>query len=511
MSKAKILIVEDEIIVAMEIQERLKNLGYTVTAVVSYGEAAIQNTEQNPSDLVLMDIRLKGEVDGVETAKVISERFDIPVIFLTAYADNDTLQRAKITQPFGYILKPFEERELHTIIEIALHRHNLERKLKKSEQWRATILKSIADAVIVIGRDGFVTYMNPLAESLTGWGKKETMGRELAAVFKVKDIQQDSIHKRLLAGVSQGDKAPDRTKRTELLSKNGENIPIEYNATPLRDDEGRIDGVVFVFRDITRQKQAETELKKAKGELELEVEKRTADLEGTNEELRKEIAERKKAEEKLKESLKEKELLLKEVHHRVKNNLQIVSSLLNFQSRYVKDRKAVEMFRESQKRIKSMAVIHEKLYQSKDLTRICCSEYIRSLVDYLFNSYKLRADTLTFKVDIEDCSLGMDAAIPCGMIINELITNSLEHAFPDGREGEILVSLHSRDSKHVLTVRDNGIGFPEGLDYRKTETLGLRLVSLLADQLKGKVKLDRSSGTAFTITFAIQKTREKGG
>ncbi len=217
----------------------------------------------------------------------------------------------------------------------------------------------------------------------------------------------------------------------------------------------------------------------------------------------KDITERKLTEKQIKTSLQEKEVLLKEVHHRVKNNLQIVSSLLNLQSEYIRDKQDLELFKVSQNRIESMALIHEKLYQSKDLAQIEFAEYLRELVSSLFSSYGINSSAITLKTNIERVSLGMDTAIPCGLIINELILNSLKHAFPAGLSGEICLNLHSSNENEItLIVSDNGIGFPQDLDFKNTNSLGLQLVNALTNQLGGTVELNRSVGAEFKITFA---------
>jgi two-component sensor histidine kinase len=220
------------------------------------------------------------------------------------------------------------------------------------------------------------------------------------------------------------------------------------------------------------------------------------------------ITERKRAEEQLKTSLKEKEVLLKEIHHRVKNNLQIISSLLKLQSEYIQDEQMLRMFRESQNRVKSMALIHEKLYQSKDLVKLDLVEYIRNLAAYLFRSYGVDSYAISLQIEVDNVSLGIDTAIPCGLIINELVSNSLKHAFPASREGEIRIAFRSgRDNQFTLIVSDNGAGLPRDLDFLKTESLGLQLVNMLVHQLEGAIELDRSGGTAFKITF--EKPEEK--
>jgi two-component sensor histidine kinase len=218
----------------------------------------------------------------------------------------------------------------------------------------------------------------------------------------------------------------------------------------------------------------------------------------------------------IKKSLEEKEVLLKEIHHRVKNNLQIVSSLLSLQSRYIKDKRMVEMLKDGQNRIKSMALVHEKLYQAGDLAKIDPSGYIRDLASYLLRSYEAMPGGVGLKVKADDVLMGIDTAIPCGLIISELVSNSLKHAFPlcaqnsadktGCREDEIVIDLSSgNDGKFTLIVSDNGIGFPKDLDFRRTESMGLQLVNTLIDQIGGTIELDIRGGTEFKITFAEPK------
>ncbi len=219
------------------------------------------------------------------------------------------------------------------------------------------------------------------------------------------------------------------------------------------------------------------------------------------------ITERKKAEERIKASLEEKEVLLKEIHHRVKNNLQVISSLLKLQSGYIEDERYAEMFKESQERVKSMALVHEKLYQSEDLARIDFAGYIESVVEELRRSYRSERAGIGIKTEVENIRLGVDYAIPCGLIINELVSNSLKHAFPQGEGGEVRIAMRQVGEDEVeLEVSDNGIGLPESVGVRNAESLGLRLVSMLAeDQLVGEMELDRSEGTKFRIRFRVRE------
>ncbi|TND10648.1 MAG: PAS domain S-box [Bacteroidetes bacterium] len=219
------------------------------------------------------------------------------------------------------------------------------------------------------------------------------------------------------------------------------------------------------------------------------------------------VTDKKLAEEKLRLSLKEKEVLLKEVHHRVKNNLQVISSILNLQSSYVRDKKTLELLRESQNRIKSMAFIHESLYQTKDFSSINFSEYVENISKNLVHSYSSSETPPELNLDASPrLFLNLDTAIPCGLIINELLSNALKYAFRDGREGKIDVGLKESKGSITISIADNGPGLPEHIDYRNTESLGLQLVVTLVEQINGKIRLDNKKGTKFVIDFKYKTT-----
>jgi two-component system, response regulator PdtaR len=242
---SKILVVEDERITAEDIKCGLENAGYKVPALVSTGEDAIDKAGKLRPDLVLMDIKLKGKMDGIEAAGQIKLRYNIPVIYLTAYSDEYTVKRAEITEPSGYIVKdetglvrkPFEESELHNVIEITLHRHNME---KNHDILLSAMLKNINDAVISTNSDGKIILMNSLAESLTGWNLNEVVGKELREVFKPVDKHYKSLQ--------------DFYKKNKLLTDNiiintklGDNIPVKCNLKIIKDDDYNINGFILVF------------------------------------------------------------------------------------------------------------------------------------------------------------------------------------------------------------------------------------------------------------------------
>jgi two-component system cell cycle sensor histidine kinase/response regulator CckA len=264
MAPAQIMVVEDESIIAEDIQAMLESLGYTVPAVALSGEEAIRKAVETHPDLVLMDIVLKGTMDGVEAAQYLRTHHHMPVIYVTAYADEKTLRRAKITEPLGYILKPFDERALHTAIELALHKHRMEKQVKDSEQWLATTLRSIGDAVLATDARGCVTFLNPVAEALTGWRQEEALGRPVTEVFQIMEEERPmSRDHPVVRALREGVAIDLANHDLHLRAKDGRERPVDDSVAPIRDADGRLIGAVVVFRDITERRQFEEQLVQA--------------------------------------------------------------------------------------------------------------------------------------------------------------------------------------------------------------------------------------------------------
>lgn len=273
----------------------------------------------------------------------------------------------------------------------------------------------------------------------------------------------------------------------------GKVVEKDENGTPLR--------ITGVNIDITNRRMLESEIRSLNSVLEQRVKDRTEALQKSNEALEEENMQRLDAEEKLKASLNEKTMLLKEIHHRVKNNLQIIVSLLNLQSRSVKDETVLATIRESQNRVKAMALVHEKLYRAEDISHIDISDYIKFLGTGLFQFYDAKSRGIRFTLEAPDVRVDINTAIPLGLILNELISNALKYAFPKGRGGEVSVSIRREEKTLTVIVRDDGVGIPPDFDWQNAPSLGLRLVNSLVDQLDGTVELDRTSGTRFTMVM----------
>ncbi|HEY9246115.1 MAG TPA: PAS domain S-box protein, partial [Candidatus Methanoperedens sp.] len=358
-----------------------------------------------------------------------------------------------------------EDKKLMSFVASAIaveeKRMQSEKSFMGSEKRFRSIVESANDAIILADSRGKMILWNKGARLVFGYTEEEMISMPADRIIpeRYRDHHQKMLNLVLSTGKSD---FFGRTVESIGRRKDGSEFPIEISITTWNIEKEAYYSVII--RDIT---------------------------------------ERKRTEEQIIASLKEKEVLLREIHHRVKNNMQIISSLLRLQSENIRDEKYLGVFKDSYNRIKTMSLVHEKLYQSKDFANINLREYINDLVVSIFQSFFIDETTISLTMDIEDVPIKIDMAIPCGLVINELVTNSLKYAFKDGKKGEIRVILHRIGTdRFQLVVGDNGVSIPEDLDFRRTETLGLRLVTMLVeDQLLGEINLDRRKGTEFTITF----------
>jgi len=346
------------------------------------------------------------------------------------------------------------------ISEDITERKKMEEALKESEEKYRSLVENSKDSIVIIDLKGNVQFANKATEELTGYTMKEGLHMNVRQITPLKYWPKSLA---MLKKAITGDPVP--YFESVIRRKDKTLVPVESGGQATFKD-GKVVGIQVITRDITERKQAEEHIKQA---------------------------------------LKEKEVLLQETHHRVKNNMQIIYSLLSLQSRHIEDDQLLEVFRDSQNRIKSMALVHEKLYQSEDLASINFKEYIKSLVNSLFRSCRADTDRIALEIDVEDVSLGSAYGVPCGLIINELVSNCVKHAFPENRRGKITIKLRQfKENEIELIVSDNGVGIPDSIDVRNTDSLGLRLVAILAeDQLNGKIRVDRDKGTEVSITFKV--------
>ena len=326
----------------------------------------------------------------------------------------------------------------------------------------AFTLNCAKDSFILTDLENHILYVNQAFVETYGYSEEEVLGRDIR--FLRSSGEQFDLTQHLRAEVQNGGWVGELMNRR----KNGETFPVELWTSMVRNDAGEPVAVVGVAREIT---------------------------------------ERRRSEARMQASLREKEVLLKEVHHRVKNNLQVITSLLNLQADRIPDEHVQEVLRENQARIKSMALVHEELYQSEDLAWVNFTDYLRRLTYGLLQSYLKSGKAIDLRFDMQDLRLGIDAAIPCGLIVNELLTNALHHAFRGRPGGKVTIRFFKEGEKIALGVVDDGVGLPESIDVRTTDTLGLHLVSTLTEQLKGSLSVTRNNGTSFMLMFEEHRAK----
>ena len=334
--------------------------------------------------------------------------------------------------------------------------------LLNSDDALARILDLADDAIISVDETQRIILFNQGAEKIFGYLARDIMGQTLETLLPESAVRAHQRHIDEFASSPVVARRMGERQEIRGRRKNGVEFPAEASISKVHIDGKTM--FTVILRDVT---------------------------------------ERMLNEERIRASLREKEALLKEIHHRVKNNLQVVSSLLGLQSRAVTDPETRKMFQESQDRVHSMALLHESLYQSHNLSQINFPEYIRQLAAHLFHSYGVAAERIHLQTDLDDLLLHLDAAVPCGLIINELISNSLKYAFPDGREGRIRIEVRGvSDGTTRLVVADNGVGLRADIDWVNTRSLGLRLVRTLAQQLGAQLEVSTTEGMEVRLAFA---------
>lgn len=461
---------------------------------------SLNNFSQDEFDVIVLDMNLPDSAGFESFNRVYEEYPNKPVITLTTdfngrigqqtveYGAEDYLVKDELNDRIlirsikNAIIRKKTERGLDTEVKESKLPHKLEffnvKLLKEYEQGLSEIIDFLPDATFVIDLSGRVIAWNRAIEEMTGVKADEILGKgnyaySLPFYGKRRPILIDQVVEwdKEIANEYHFIKREGDALLTEVkVFLRGEHRVLWVKAVPLYDNKSNITGAIQSIRDITEYRRAQ---------------------------------------EKIEEALEEKNVLLKEIHHRVKNNLQIISSLLGLQEGYVKgDPTALNVLRVSKNRVLSMAMVHEMLYKSDDIRNININNYIKNLTTNLFSAYKEKRST-TPKVNVDQICLNIETAIPLGLIISELVSNSLKYAFPN-ENGDVSVDLHSYNGGYRLVISDDGVGFPKDLDYRNTEaTLGLKLVNSLVNQLDGSIELDRNQGTKFIIKFKELNYKER--
>jgi PAS domain S-box-containing protein len=459
-----VLIVEDSRFDARVLLEELEIGGYKPEyELVDTPEAMRDALTGKQWDIVISDYVMPN-FSGLDAIRILQKSgLDIPIIIVSGNIGEDIAVGAMKAGAHDYLIKgnlarliPAIERELSEA-EGRRERKHAEAELKSTKEKLESFINNTSDAITITDLEGNILQVNKGFERIYGWTAEEAMGMKLPTIPDHIMPEIRNLFEEVKAG------KVITAHETVRQRKDGSLFDVSATISSIKDADGNVVAFAGISRDITEHKRAEEQT----------------------------IC-----------SLKEKETLLREIHHRVKNNMQVISSLLRLQSKYIKDRDDIDIFKDSENRIYSMSLVHEKLYQSRDFTKIDFDVYVNDLVKSLLYSYGA-SNSIVPNINVNNVSLGIDSAIPCGLIINELVSNSLKYAFPDGRRGDIRIFLRNEDENDiVLSIKDNGVGIPHGIDFDKNDSLGLHLVKILAEnQLQGEIHLDRSKGTDFTIRF----------
>lgn len=350
-------------------------------------------------------------------------------------------------------------RELQTEI---VERRQVEQELQRSRERFSQVAENADEWIWEVDKEGLFTYSSSAIEAILGYSPEELIGKIHFYDFFAPDVRED-LKQASFQAFEQRESFKDFVNLN--IHKNGKTVLMKTSGTPVTDREGNLLGYCGADVDITREKQAEEQIKAA---------------------------------------LKEKEVLLKEVHHRVKNNLQIVSSMLTLQASQADDPKILEFCEESRYRIKSMALIHESLYCSEDLASIDLGRHMHSIISSFIKSHEEKACNINFSLKADTVLLSIEKAVPCGLIVNELVSNVFKHGFSGHKQGDLTVELSCPDgNKAKMIIRNNGNSFPQDIDFRESPSLGLQLVKELVDQIEGSIEFSRENGTTFTITFPL--------
>ncbi len=645
MAGRRLLIVEDEFIVAFEIQTILEDRGFTVCGVVASGEEAVAAAERDRPDCVLMDINIRGTMGGVEAARRIHSGLGVPVAFLSGFPSRQVMDQARDVAPIACFTKPFDFDEICVALEQKLGTAGVDRAVEPLAEpgWELAIHNRIAESFLTTpgdemyatvldvvlealdSRNGFFGYIDAdgdlvvpaltrgivddqgvarknlvLSRSSWGgiWGKALETGQSIMAnspgavpqgqLAIGRAVVSPIIDRENVIGLLGVANRPldyterDRTVLETIARHVGPilHARLERDATEierarvqaeLKDSERRYRAVVdqqselvvrftregtltFVNqalcefsgmsrdeligekfqRFLSAEMVARTRRHLAKLTPEMQVGENEIEWQAPaggrrciawvthalyNDEgdfieyqsVGRDVTDRRRAEEELKEALAQKEVLLREVHHRVKNNMAVISSLLNLQSDGVTDARAIEVLQSMRDRIRTMALVHDQLYRTGDFANVDLGRYITSVTDALFQAHSTRADQVTIRTEVADVTMEIDDAIPCGLILSELISNAFKHAFPGDRRGKILVTLEKTDEGTVrLMVKDDGVGSPADGAIAARSGFGLEMVVLLVKQLGGSIEFSCREGMEAIVRFP-SRTRPSAG
>ena len=455
-----ILIVDDTPVNLQLLSDILREGGFVPRPVPS-GKLALAASMADPPDLILLDVRMP-EMDGFELCRLLKadkKLKDIPVIFITALADTEDKVRAFSLGAVDYVTKPFQADEVYARVQTHLGLRRLQ--LEKEERHQA-ILRTSLDGYWLADQQGRLLEVNGTYCRMSGYNERELLALQIADLEAAESV--DAIDSRIKRIMERGeDRFESRHRR-----KDGTVLDVEVNVQYQTSGSGRF--VVFL----------------------------------------QDISTRKRAEEQLRQNLQEKEALLRELFHRTRNNMQVIMAMLSFEAASAGTGDVSALVQRTNDRIMSMSIVHQKLFEAQDLSRIDLGDYTRELLSFLMVEKSFPAGRISVTPQAESVAVPIDTAIPCGLLLHELLSNAFQHAFPGDASGEVRVLISKTAGKRILLeVSDDGIGLPEGLDIHKTETLGFQLVHGMVEQLKGELSFETGRGLSCRVSFTVPQVADR--
>jgi len=584
--KKKIVLVEDDNIIAFSQAKFLREKGFDVVTCSSGEECIEIITSDSGVDLILMDIDLGKGIDGITTAEKVAEHRDIPVVFLTAFSDDDTINRVNGAARYGYVVKSSGNAMILSAMNMAFRLFDSSEVLRESEEKYRFIADNSTDIISKMDSNGNVLYMSSLCKIITGYDPEEFIGKNIIHYYH-KDDRHIIIdtYNRLMA------QSDIITFSYRFKLKNGGYTWLETTSRRITGTDGSITGIISSSRDITARVEAEKALRNSEEKLHLVMdgvpallayvdrderfvyvnnayerwygipkeniigknvkeimfpdvyerasqnykkvlngetvvsEALTSNRNGEERYVRAhyvphvsdgvvhgcfslifDISENKRAEEKILSLLNEKDLLLKEVHHRVKNNMGSIAALLYLQMDSMANPDAVNAIQDARGRVISMMGIYDILYRSGEYRSVAARAYFSDLIEKISSTY-ITSSRIKIESEIDEMILDSSTLFPVGMIVNELLTNALKYAFPGGKAGMINVRIMKKDENHIeISIRDNGAGLPDALEISSSRGFGLTLVRMMIQQIKGSIKINRINGTEFRINFPVERS-----
>lgn len=455
----KILVVDDEAAITTHLEVRLNYMGYKVVGRASSGEEALAKSRLFKPDLVIMDIVMPGEMDGIEAASILKNELDIPVIFLTAYGDDALIKRAKKVEPFGYIIKPFQDNEIKAALQIALYNKEIYDLMKESSRTWQELAEIMNEAVILARRSGVIYFWNQGAQQIFGYSKEEVSGRPFSILL---DEHPDP---RFLAEIQRlllFTRSKIAGKWIEALGRRKDRsiIPIEICINPW-ESKGKFFFIILA-KDISERKMSMASLEKA---------------------------------------LREKHQDVEEYKNAVSQNLHLVYKLLHLQSQCLEKKEQFINPQEQREMLIKKLSTNQELNQLPPCSTVNFYSYLRNLTTRLLEAYPIDRHRVQINIEAKkNLDFDIRRAIPLGLLVSELVSNALKYAFPGKKEGEIKIKFFQDESgNYKLQVSDSGIGLPEKADPHHPKSMGFQIVNDLVKQLKGSLEIKRGRGTAFFI------------